>query len=111
MEPMPEEMKSPDLGMPWAGLRGKIAIVTGVSRRQGIGAAICRAFASCGVDILFTHWRAFDRQAGTGAEEEGPHLIEQDLRRRRVRVASLEADLSLTETPRRVLETVVQRLR
>ncbi len=42
-------------GMPPAGLRGKVAVVTGVSRSRSIGAATCRAFAACGVDLLFTH--------------------------------------------------------
>jgi 3-oxoacyl-[acyl-carrier protein] reductase len=33
-------------------LKGKIAIVTGASRRNGIGAAICRALASEDADIF-----------------------------------------------------------
>jgi hypothetical protein len=67
-------------GILGAGLRGKIAIVTGVSYRRGIGAAICRAFASGGVDIVFTHGRAYDRQMVYRADEEGPALIERQLR-------------------------------
>jgi 3-oxoacyl-[acyl-carrier protein] reductase len=35
-------------------LTGKVAIVTGASRRQGIGAAVCQALASHGADVLFT---------------------------------------------------------
>ena len=97
------------LGMPPAGLRGKIAIVTGASRRQSIGAAICRAFAGCGVDLLFTHWRPFDRQTWY-ADEEGPAMIEEDVRRLGVRVESVEVDLSLIDAPRRVLEAAVERL-
>ncbi len=42
-------------------LRSRIAVVTGASRRQGIGAAICRALAANGADVFFTHWRPFDR--------------------------------------------------
>ncbi len=97
------------LGMPPAGLRGKVAIVTGASRRRGIGAEICRAFASCGVDILLTYWRQFDRLASQG-DEDGPALIAEELRRTGVRVEHLEADLSQPDTPQRILDTANDRL-
>ena len=38
----------------WRPKRRRVAIVTGASRQEGIGAAICRALASDGVDIFFT---------------------------------------------------------
>jgi 3-oxoacyl-[acyl-carrier protein] reductase len=98
------------LGMPPDGLRGKVAIVTGVSRRQGIGAAVCRAFAACGVDVLFTHWRAFDRETTYGADEDGPLVIEQELRKQGFRLESLEADLASLEAPARILDITVERL-
>jgi 3-oxoacyl-[acyl-carrier protein] reductase len=37
-------------------LMNKIAIVTGASRVNGIGTAICRELAKEGADIFFTHW-------------------------------------------------------
>lgn len=97
------------LGMPPAGLRGKIAIVTGASRRRSIGAAICRAFAGCGVDLLFTHWRPFDRQTRY-ADEEGPTVIDEEIRHFGVRVEGPEVDLSLVDSPRLILEAAVERL-
>lgn len=103
-------MEDVDLGMPPEGLRGKIAIVTGVSRRQGIGAAVCRAFAQCGADLLFTHWRQYDREMPYGPDEDGPAVIERELRARGVRVESLEIDLSLPESADRVIEETVRRL-
>jgi len=104
-----ESMDEIAFGMPTVGLQGKIAIVTGASRRQSIGAAICRAFATCGTDVLFTHWRPFDRQTWY-ADEDGPAIIEDDVRRLGVRVESIEVDLSLIDAPRQVLETTVERL-
>lgn len=103
-------MDARSLGMPPAGLAGKVAIVTGVSRRQGIGAAVCRAFAACGVDILFTHWRAFDRETAYGADEDGPMAIENELRAEGVHVANVEADLSSPDAPGQVLDLAMERL-
>ena len=40
-------------------LRGRVAPVTGASRRVGIGAAVCRALAKSGANVAFTHWRAY----------------------------------------------------
>lgn len=39
-------------------LQNKVALITGVSSPRGIGAAICRKFASQGIDIFFTHWQS-----------------------------------------------------
>ena len=41
-------------------LAGKVALVTGVSRKAGIGAAIARAFAEAGVDVCTTYYRPYD---------------------------------------------------
>ena len=102
-------MEAFDLGMPPDGLRGKIAIVTGASRRNSIGAAVCVALASCGVDVLFTHWRASDRAAGY-ADEEGPTALRRSITDLGARAVELEIDLSLPESAERVLETTVDRL-
>ena len=55
-------------------LTGRVAMVTGASRRRGIGAAICRALASHGADILCTHWPPFDRARCTSAGATSPTL-------------------------------------
>jgi 3-oxoacyl-[acyl-carrier protein] reductase len=41
-------------------LARRIVMVTGASREQGIGAAVCRTLADQGADIFFTHWSQFD---------------------------------------------------
>ena len=40
----------------------KLAIVTGVSRLNGIGKAICVELAKNGVDIFFTYWLDYDKK-------------------------------------------------
>ncbi len=91
-------------------LTGRVAIVTGASRRQGIGAAICRALAALGAGILFTHWQAYDHTQPHGADEDGPAALERELRAMGVRAVGLEIDLSLAESPARVLDITTERL-
>ena len=40
-------------------LNGRNALVTGVSRRRGIGTAICLALAEAGANVFFTQRVAF----------------------------------------------------
>ena len=91
-------------------LSGRVAIVTGASRRQGIGAAICRALASHGADILFTHWRSYDRTDGSGLDQDGPADLEAELRALGVRAIGLEVDLALPDASLEVLDMAAEQL-
>lgn len=82
-------------------LRGHVAVVTGAGRQGGIGTAICRALAAKDADIFFTHW-------GNG-ENEQESLLEE-LRDAGVRAGAMELDLSLPESPERLLDAVAERL-
>lgn len=88
----------------------RIAIVTGASRRRGIGAAICRALAADGVDIFFTYWRAYDRTMPWGADEDEPARLRDELLRVGVRCESAEVDLSRPDTPLQVMNQVEAQL-
>jgi 3-oxoacyl-[acyl-carrier protein] reductase len=92
------------------GLHERLAIVTGASRRKGIGAAVCRALATNGADIFFTHWGAFDRTLPWGADENGPANLQSELQELGVRCESLEIDLSKIDAPKRILDEVEVRL-
>ena len=50
----------------------RIALVTGASRRIGIGAAICQALAAQGIDVAFTYWHPYDQQMDWGADKDAP---------------------------------------
>ena len=41
-------------------LSGRIALVTGATRREGIGAAVCRALAAGGAHVAFTTFTDYD---------------------------------------------------
>lgn len=78
-----------------------IAVVTGTSHHKGIGAAICRKLASAGTDIFFTHW---------GSEDNWPMRFSNEMRATGVRCESLEIDLSDSEAPVKLLDTVAEKL-
>jgi 3-oxoacyl-[acyl-carrier protein] reductase len=90
-------------------LNGTIALITGASRRIGIGAAVARTFASAGADIAFTHWSRYDTEM-YGASSTEPDAIAKELRGFGVRVEPIEVDLSRPDAAREVLDTVEQRL-
>ena len=79
-----------------AGLRGRVAVVTGAGRCRGIGAAICKALAEEGADVFFTHWK----------EGNEPKGLLEELRGAGVRAEMMEVDLSLLESPERLLDMV-----
>src|SRR5438105_1531755 len=96
--------------MPENSLHGRIVIVTGASRRIGIGAAVCRALATEGADIFFTHWRPFDRTQPSGVDEDGPTFLQNEIRDMGVRCENLEIDLSDIDAPAHILDETEARL-
>jgi 3-oxoacyl-[acyl-carrier protein] reductase len=92
------------------GLRGRVALVTGASRPRGIGTAICRALAANGADVFFSHWLPFDRTQPVGADPDAPAALREELRGMGVRAEGIEVDLSLPDSPERLLDAVAERL-
>lgn len=87
-------------------LSGRIAIVTGASRRAGIGAAIARKLAGAGADLLITYFLPYDRRTyGEPMEGEVEQLL-GELRALGVRAYGLEANLSQPEVPRHIFDAV-----
>ncbi|CAG7595219.1 3-oxoacyl-[acyl-carrier-protein] reductase FabG [Paenibacillus solanacearum] len=91
-------------------LNGRIAIVTGASRRIGIGTAICQALAKEGADILFTYWQAYDRSMEWGEDRDWPDRLVEMLQQEGVRAAGMELDLSQPEAPGQLLDHAAQTL-
>ena len=87
-------------------LRGRIAIVTGASRRIGIGAAIAYTLATAGADVFLTYFMPYDVDQPWGSR---PGEVEEQLAALRalgVRAYGMEANLSQPETPRHIFEAV-----
>ncbi|WP_262173141.1 SDR family oxidoreductase [Saccharococcus sp. Marseille-Q5394] len=91
-------------------LKGKIAIVTGASRSQGIGSAICLMLAEAGADIFFTHWKYYDENEGNGSESDFPNQLCERIKKLGVRCEHMEADLSELETPNAILNCCEENL-
>jgi 3-oxoacyl-[acyl-carrier protein] reductase len=93
-----------------AEVEGLVALVTGVGRRRGIGSAICLALAQRGADVFFTYWKVYDRRAPWATDEDEPEALLEELRARGVRAESVELDLSLPDSPGRLLDAAAERL-
>jgi 3-oxoacyl-[acyl-carrier protein] reductase len=86
-------------------LAGRIAVITGASRRVGIGAAIARALAGAGADILLTYFLPYDVETSRlGGDRQEVETLLGELRSLGVRAYGLEANLSQPQTPRHIFD-------
>ena len=58
---------------------GRVALVTGVSRRVGIGMAVARRLAGLGADLFVTSWSQHDREQPWGADPGGLDAVLAEL--------------------------------
>lgn len=72
----------------------EVTLITGVGRRIGIGAAICREIARHGGDIFFAYWNEYDKEVFPDKVTRDTEEIINELKQFGVRVESLEIDLS-----------------
>ncbi|MFE6921226.1 SDR family oxidoreductase [Nocardia sp. NPDC057663] len=86
------------------GLVGRVAVVTGVSRRNGIGFAVARRLAEDGAALFLTHWAPHDAQQPWGAED--PASLCRELGAM-TRVADLAVDLAEATAAERVIDEAV----
>ncbi|WP_295146993.1 SDR family oxidoreductase [Saccharopolyspora sp.] len=89
-------------------LRGRAALVTGASRRQGIGFAIARRLAAWGGSVFLHHHRPHDGEQPRGADDADEvragvsrHLVGD------ARVADAPGDLVEPGEPERLVQHVV----
>lgn len=84
----------------------KIALVTGASRKIGIGAAIARELANDGIDLFITYLRPYDHETGLAGESTEPQSLLADIHLLGCRAAGLEIDLSTSNAPQRLFDHV-----
>jgi 3-oxoacyl-[acyl-carrier protein] reductase len=91
-------------------LRDRVALVTGVGRRRGIGSAVCRALASRGADIVLSYWRAYDREMPWASDEDEPETLLAELRATGIGAEGVEMDLSKSDSAQLLLDAAEERL-
>ena len=79
-------------------LTGRNALVTGVSRRAGIGYAVTRRLLAAGASVFIHGWTPHDATQRWGADPGGSEAIAAELG-----VPFLEADFADAEAPARVV--------
>lgn len=89
-------------------LAGRVAVVTGVSRRRGIGLAVASRLASMGTSLFIHHYRPHDEDQPWGAD-----AIDDLVAKLRAKLTSgsslheLSLDLSRPDAPDQLIEAVV----
>ena len=91
-------------------LGGRVALVTGVGRRRGIGSAVCLALACRGADVVLSYWKAYDREMPWASDEDEPEALLRQLRAAGVGAEGIEMDLSRSDSARLLLDATEERL-
>ncbi len=91
-------------------LQGRAAVVTGVSRRRGIGFATASRLAALGADLFVHSFTPFDAGQPWGADSDGLAPLLADLRAFGGKVEHGEADFADPDAPRSVMAAAVQAL-
>jgi 3-oxoacyl-[acyl-carrier protein] reductase len=90
-------------------LRGRVAVVTGVSRRAGIGYAIARRLAALGASLFLHHYAPHDRAQPWGADPGGLEAViagvTEALADGGARVLHQEADLADPAAPAALIDS------
>ncbi len=92
-----------------APLTGRVALLTGLSRRVGIGAGIARRLLDDGATLFASGWTAHDAEMPWGADSGGREALLAELDPPGDRFHYAEADLSLPETAARLVGQTIER--
>lgn len=76
-----------------------VALITGVSRKKGIGYSIAKKMAKAGWDLAITYWKKYDEEMPWGSIDGEIESIVNELKSYGINVFPYEADLSDEQTP------------
>jgi 3-oxoacyl-[acyl-carrier protein] reductase len=93
-------------------LRGRVAVVTGVSRRAGIGYAVARRLAALGASLFLHHYAPHDRDQPWGDDPGGAEAVVAGVRSALAAadasVGHTELDLALPEAPAQLIDAAAE---
>jgi 3-oxoacyl-[acyl-carrier protein] reductase len=105
-EPSPDQLRRDPLP-----LRGRAALVTGVSRRAGIGYAVARRLAALGASLFLHSYAPHDRDQPWGEDPGGPQAVARGVHDAAAdadaHVHWLPLDLALPDTPAELIDAAV----
>ena len=79
-------------------MKKRIALVTGVSRKKGIGRAICLELAKQNIDIFFTYWTSYDKTMPWNVEDNEQEYIQKEIKKFGVKCEKFELDLTKNDS-------------
>jgi 3-oxoacyl-[acyl-carrier protein] reductase len=88
-------------------LSGRVALVTGVSRRQGISAALTRRLLADGASVLASGWEPHDAEMTWGADPGGIAAVLEELGGIGPHLDYRAADLERAETAAELVEATI----
>jgi 3-oxoacyl-[acyl-carrier protein] reductase len=89
-------------------LTGRVALVTGVSRRKGIGFAIAKRLAIMGADVFIHSFVPYDVDRSWGADADGIAALITELQTHGTRIAHAEGNFLDPIVPQQIIDTAVQ---
>jgi 3-oxoacyl-[acyl-carrier protein] reductase len=93
-------------------LHGRVALVTGVSRRAGIGYAVARRLAALGASLFLHHYAPHDRDQPWGDDPGGAGAVVAGVRSALASadasVHDMELDLALPEAPAQLIDVAAE---
>ncbi|HVA52293.1 MAG TPA: SDR family oxidoreductase [Acidimicrobiales bacterium] len=87
-----------------------VALVTGVSRRQGIGFAVAERLARDGFDVGFNYWTPYDQRMSYGADAAGADELTTRIAEMGRRTVAVEVDLEKPESTTILYDSIVASL-